>query len=180
MSEELLVLKEIADKLNGAEIPYMVSGSVAMNFYAQPRMTRDIDIVILLNTTNIKKFIGLFENEFYLDEETINSEVRRLGMFNLIHNKYIIKIDFIMQKDDNFSQTAFDRRLQIDIDGIKIYISSAEDLILAKLNRAKESFSEMQLRDVSNIKSLVKNLDFKYINQWIEELGLREIYNKVL
>ncbi len=180
MSEELDVLKEVAGKLNNAGFPYMLSGSVAMNFYAQPRMTRDIDIVIALETQDIRKFIDLFKDDFYLDEETVRSEVHRLGMFNLIHNKFILKIDFIIQKDDEFSATAFGRRRNVDIDGTKVSIISAEDLILSKLNWAKESMSEMQLRDVGNIKGLVENLDGDYIEQWIERLGLQEIYKKVI
>lgn len=180
MPEELDILKNVAEKLNGAGIPYMVSGSVAMNFYAQPRMTRDIDIVILLIPDDIQKFSELFKDDFYLDEETIRSEVDRLGMFNLIHNEYIIKVDFILKKDDEFGKMAFSRRKVIDVDGTDIYISSAEDLILAKLNWAKDSLSEMQLRDVANIRSLTKDLDYKYIDRWVNKLGLQEIYSKVV
>lgn len=180
MSEELDVLKEVAGKLNKADIPYMISGSVAMNFHAQPRMTRDIDIVIVLDQRNIQKFIDIFRDEYYLDEETIREEVSRSGMFNLIHNKYIIKIDFIIQKNDEFSHAAFERRLEINIDGVKIYISSAEDLILAKLNWAKESMSEMQLRDVVNIKNMAKDINYAYIDNWVVKLGLHEIYKKTV
>lgn len=179
MSEELAVLKEVAEKLNGAGIPYMVSGSVAMSFHAQPRMTRDIDIVIVLDAGNIQNFINIFKGEFYLDEETIREETKRFGMFNLIHNEYIIKIDFIIQKNDEFSRAAFDRRLEINVDGVKIHISSAEDLIIAKLGWARDSMSEMQLRDVANIKNMAKDIDRSYVDSWIKKLGLQEIYKKV-
>jgi len=179
MSEELEVLKEVAGKLNGAGILYMISGSVAMNFHAQPRMTRDIDIVIHLMPADIKKFMDLFKDDFYLEEETVRAEVERKGMFNLIHNKYIIKIDFILQKEDVFSRSAFGRRFKADIDGVMIDITSAEDLIIAKLNWAKDSMSEMQIRDVKNIKNYAKNLDIKYVEQWVDKLGLKEIYGRV-
>lgn len=179
MSEELAVLKQVAEKLNKAGISYMVSGSVAMNFHAQPRMTRDIDIVIVLGAGNVQNFVDIFKDEFYLDEETIREETKRLGMFNLIHNECIIKIDFIIQKNDEFSRSAFERRLKINIDGVKIYISSAEDLILAKLGWARDSMSEMQLRDVANIKNMAKDLDCSYMDNWIKKLGLQEIYKKV-
>ena len=46
MESEADVLKLVASRLNAAGIPYMVSGSMALNFYATPRMTRDIDIVV--------------------------------------------------------------------------------------------------------------------------------------
>jgi hypothetical protein len=49
MSDGLVVLKLVATPLNGAGIPYMLSGSMAMNYYAQPRMTRDLDLVVELS-----------------------------------------------------------------------------------------------------------------------------------
>ena len=49
VSEELQVLKEVARRLDDAGIPYMVTGSIAANFYTVPRMTRDIDIVVELS-----------------------------------------------------------------------------------------------------------------------------------
>jgi len=46
MPEELEILKEVCRRLETSKIPYMITGSTASNFYAVPRMTRDIDIVI--------------------------------------------------------------------------------------------------------------------------------------
>jgi len=80
MSEELEILKDVAEKLDGAEIPYMISGSVAMNYYAQPRMTRDIDIVITLEKNDVDRFVSLFEDDYYIDGETVKAEVARKGI----------------------------------------------------------------------------------------------------
>ena len=41
MSEQLDVLKLVAEQLHRADIAYMISGSMALNYYAQPRLTRD-------------------------------------------------------------------------------------------------------------------------------------------
>ena len=84
MSEELEVLKLVTHKLNHAKINYMISGSIAVNYYAIPRMTRDIDIVIEFNLSDINRFIELFQDDFYLDDEVIKTEIPRKGMFNLI------------------------------------------------------------------------------------------------
>lgn len=46
MITELDVLKDVCERLDRAGIAYMLTGSMAMNYYAQPRMTRDIDLVI--------------------------------------------------------------------------------------------------------------------------------------
>ena len=49
MTEELAVLKSVTGRLEAAGIPYMMTGSFAANYYAVPRMTRDIDLVVELD-----------------------------------------------------------------------------------------------------------------------------------
>ena len=178
MSEELEVLKIVTQLLNDAHIPYMISGSFAANYYAVPRMTRDIDIVIELKHDDVDRFTGLFEDDFYINKETILNEVSREGMFNLIHNQYIIKIDFIMKKSSAYQQTAFSRRKEILIEGRPMWYISAEDLIISKLVWARNSHSEMQLRDVRNIIETVKDLDAQYMNYWFRQLGLERLYKE--
>jgi len=179
MSEELEVLEIVTQRLNGMNIPYMISGSIAANYYTVPRMTRDIDIVVELGSADIDKFVILFQSDFYIDEDMVKKEVSRKGMFNLIHNQYVIKIDFIIRKESEFQDMAFSRRKAISIEDKPMWLISAEDLILAKLLWAKDSYSEMQIIDVRNLMITVKNLDREYIMKWILQLGLDEIYQKV-
>jgi hypothetical protein len=128
MSEELEVLKIVTRRLNEAEIPYMISSSIAANYYTVPRMTRDVDIVVEMEQGDIDKFVGLFEKDFYLNRETVTNEVSCRGMFNLIHNRYVVKIDFIINKSSAYQQTAFSRRKQVLIEQSPMWFVSAEDL----------------------------------------------------
>jgi hypothetical protein len=178
MSEELEVLKIVTSRLNKASIPYMVSGSMAANYYTMPRMTRDIDIVIKLVRTDIDKFVGLFQDDFYIDREMIKREVLQQGIFNLIHNRYIIKIDFIIMKSSAYQETAFSRKRDVLIKSSPMWFISPEDLIISKLNWAKDSHSEIQLKDVRNLIETVDGLDLKYIDNWITQLGLEQIYRE--
>lgn len=179
MSEELEVLKIVTRRLHKEDIPYMISGSIAANYYTIPRMTRNIDIILELKSPDIDKFINLFEGDFYVDKDMIRKEVLRAGMFNLIHNEYVIKIDFILRKELSFQSAMFARRKKIFIENNAMWFISAEDLILAKLHWAKDSYSETQLKDVRNLLTTVNNLDLKYIENWISQLGLYRIYKKV-
>ncbi len=178
MSEELEVLKMIADRLGKAGISYMVSGSIAANYYTIPRMTRDIDIVIELEPGRIDEFVGFFEADFYVDREMIANEVSRRGMFNLIHNPYVIKIDFIVKKSSTYQQMAFSRRKQVLIEQSPVWFVTAEDLVISKLAWARDSHSEMQLRDVASLIATVDNLDMKYIDNWVRQLDLEHIYKE--
>jgi len=178
MSEELEVLKVVTERLNRANIPYMVSGSMAANYYTVPRMTRDIDIIIELERTDIDKFVGLFQGDFYIDSEMVKREVLQQGIFNLIHNRYIIKIDFIIKKSSAYQETAFSRKREVLIKSSPMCFISPEDLVISKLSWAKDSHSEMQLKDVRNLIQTVDGLDLKYIDNWISQLGLEQIYKE--
>lgn len=178
MSEELEVLKIVTVRLNRANIAYMISGSMAANYYTVPRMTRDIDIVVELKDADIDRFVSLFEKDFYVDKKMIRDEVSLQGMFNLIHNQYVIKIDFIVRKDTEFQNISFSRRKKVSIEKNLMWFISAEDLILAKLLWAKDSHSEMQFKDIKNLIMTVNNLDSRYIERWISKLNLGKIYKE--
>ncbi len=179
MSEESEVLKDVCRRLESAKISYMITGSIAANFYAVPRMTRDIDIVIEIFAKDIDRMPALFKSDFYIEGESVAEAIKEHGMFNILHNRYVIKIDFIILKIIPYRTLEFQRRRPADFEGQKIWIVSPEDLILSKLFWAKDSFSEMQIGDVKNLLRMVHNLDRVYIEKWIEPLGLSAIFQKV-
>lgn len=122
MSEELEVLKQVTQRLEGAGISYMVTGSTAANFYSVPRMTRDIDIVVELLERDVERFISLFEKDYYLEPETVREAVKTRGMFNLIHEEYIIKIDFVVRQDTPYRRCEFSRRKKVSVDDQNFYL----------------------------------------------------------
>lgn len=180
MSLELDILNLTCNRLNQANIPYMLTGSFAANFYAVPRMTRDIDIVIAIQKSKIDTLIHLFQHDFYIDRGSIEDAISHKGMFNIIHNDSVFKIDFIVIKDEDYRHTEFQRRRQIQFDNNLIWIVAPEDLIISKLIWAKNSLSEMQINDVKNLFSSIKNLDNAYINLWVQQLELTHVYTKVI
>lgn len=178
MSEELEVLKDVAQRLDDLGIPYMLTGSFAANFYTVPRMTRDIDLVVELDAPHVPPFAREFKREFYCDDEMINVAVRQKSLFNLIHNRSMLKIDFIIRKDAAYRKMEFSRRKIIEVGGHTLWVVSPEDLILSKLAWAKDSSSEMQLRDVRNLLAGVPTLDKLYLEQWVKTLDLNDIYKQ--
>jgi hypothetical protein len=179
VSEELEVLKEVARRLDGARIPYMVTGSIAANFYTVPRMTRDIDIVVELSERDVGRFIPLFEKDYYLEPEAVRGAVKSKGMFNLIENEYVIKVDFVVRKSTPYRRREFSRRKRVPVEGQDLYIVAPEDLILSKLVWAKESKSEVQLADVRNLLKSVKKLNRRYLARWARELKVQSLYREV-
>ncbi len=100
-------------------------------------------------------------------------------MFNIIHQNTVFKIDFIILKNSSYRHIEFDRKRQVKLDDILIWIVSPEDLIISKLFWAKDSLSEMQLKDVKNLLKTLRNLDTAYLSKWVEALQLDAVYEKV-
>ena len=180
MSDEFNTLQTVAERLDQAHLLYMITGSVAMSFYAMPRMTRDIDIVIELRRDDALRLADIFKKDFYVDMEMISEAIRDVGMFNMIHDQTGVKIDFVVRKSERYRKIEFDRRRKIVVQGRELWLVSQEDLILSKLCWAKDSQSEIQLRDVKNLLNDPGSLDLNYLGMWAKELDIDQMYAKAL
>lgn len=178
MTEELETLLEMAARLEEAGIGYMVSGSMAMNYYAEPRMTRDIDIVVDMRAGDAERMLGLLEASYFVDLDMAKEAVRSRRIFNVIHRERLLKIDFVVRKECPYREEEFRRRRSVELEGKKIWLVSPEDLLLSKLCWAKDSHSELQLRDVRNLLAAVP-LDEVYVKRWAAELGVQALLAEV-
>jgi hypothetical protein len=172
MTDDLAILKLVTARLEAAGIAYMLTGSIAAGYYAEPRMTRDVDLVVELEADDGARVAALFEPEFLVDAEVVARAIQRQSMFNLIHIGAALKIDMIVRKDLPYRREEFLRRRQVTIDGQEMWLVSPEDLILSKLDWSKNSRSEVQWRDVRSLLRSVANLDEMYLNRWAGELGI--------
>lgn len=179
MISEADVIKDVARRLDSAGIRYMFTGSIAANFYTVPRMTRDIDIVIELIETDMERVIRLFEKDYLIDKGAVAAAIQEKRMFNIIHYQSVVKIDFIVRKENPYRLEEFSRRKMITFEDAKLYITAPEDLILSKLYWAKETMSELQLSDVRNLLKSVDSLDRDYLKKWADYLGVEDVYEKM-
>jgi hypothetical protein len=180
MTEQLEVLRDVASRMDQAGVPYMVSGSLAMNYYAQPRMTRDIDLVVEMQRGSVARLQKVLGEDYYFSTDAATAALARRTMFNLIHQRHLIKLDCIVRKDTEYRKLEFSRRRKVEVLGVQFYIVAPEDLVLSKLDWAKESRSEMQLSDVRNLLDAVSDLDRGYLTEWAKKLGLSELLGEVM
>jgi hypothetical protein len=173
MLSEIAVLKDVCARLALARIEYMLTGSMAMNYYAQPRMTRDIDIVVELGVSDASKIASAFQPDYYVPEESLRDALRDRGMFNLLHLESVVKVDLIVRKEELYRRTEFDRRILVKLPEFSAWLVSKEDLILSKLVWARDAESELQMRDVSNL--LSAEVDLVYLQRWAPTLNVDEL-----
>lgn len=178
MLSELDIARDVSRKLDDEGIHYMLTGSFAMNYYAMPRLTRDIDLVIELEDKDAKRFVALFEDDYYVSRDAVLRAISTESVFNLIHNQSAIKVDCIVRKNNDYRRVEFARRSVVDLKDFSMWIVSKEDLIISKLYWAKDSHSEIQLRDVKNL--LQSGYDTEYVENWTRKLGLTRLWQKIV
>src|SRR5690348_919763 len=121
------VLRRIVVALEAASIPYMVAGSLASWFYAMPRSTQDIDVVIDPDRASLDRFLGAIDPEaYYVDAEVARGALRTRGMFNVNDMATGWKVDLVVRKARPFSVEELRRRRPATLLGIDLYVASPE------------------------------------------------------
>jgi hypothetical protein len=108
--------------------------------------------------------------------KAVRSSIKRESLFNLIHLESVIKVDCIVRKNTPYRRAEFEWRQRIAIEDFSTWIASKEDLIISKLWWAKDSRSELQLRDVRNLAGT--GCDTAYVERWTRELGLDTLWRE--
>jgi hypothetical protein len=173
-------LRRVVTALERAQIPYMVTGSFASSAHGVVRGSRDIDIVITASEQQLRIFVAQFpSDQFYANEYDAVDALSHNSHFNIIDFGSTWKVDLIFQKQRDFSRVEFERRLPHVIQGVRVYVASPEDILIAKLERAKIGESERQIEDAAGvIATQGDDLDRKYVERWIEELDLHEQWRR--
>jgi hypothetical protein len=176
---ELDVLRDVRTRLERAGIEYMLTGSLALSYYATPRMTRDVDLVIAVDPDDAERLATAFERSYYVPPVSeLTRAIRARGMFNLLHVESGVKVDMVVRKDEPFRRAEFTRRARVPLAGFDAWIVSKEDLILSKLVWAKDSESELQRRDIRNL--LTSGADLAYLREWALRLGVDGLLEHLL
>src|SRR6185437_12334951 len=123
MTEQELLI-DCLKRLNRAEIAYMVTGSMASNFWGIPRSTHDLDFAIQLPAAVISKIIDEFSSDFLIDEYAIRAAYRPPFQFNAIHRLSSLKVDFWLPANIPFEREMFRRRAQKPIFGVPAWIAT--------------------------------------------------------
>ena len=170
MGEEELLL-DCLQRLNASALDYMLTGSMASNYWGIPRSTHDLDFVLSMLPADADRFIGVFQPDFFLQPESVRSAFRPPYQFNALDERSALKVDFWMLRDDDFEQEMFRRRQQHSVFGVPAWITTAEDIILHKLHWNRISPSNRQLGDAAGVYSVQSgNLDLEYVNAWASKL----------
>jgi len=146
-----LDFQTIFKELNGLGIDYLVVGGLAVNFHGVPRMTYDIDLMILLEPENILKLVTKLTQWGYkpkipidpmdlADETKRTSWILEKGMKAL--NFYsetlpIGEIDILIDTPVPYEELK-GRAIRVELQDVKIPTVSIHDLIELKLRAGRK------------------------------------------
>lgn len=176
-------LKRALEVLDALQIPYAIVGSWASGFWGDPRMTRDIDVVVRINVDHVPLMLACFPApEFYVSRPAMEEAIRLATQFNVIHPTSANKIDFMVVKQSRWGVAQLTRRRWVritpDCEG---FVAAPEDVILGKLLYYHEGGSDRHLSDIAGI--LAKSdevVDRNYVRELADELGVAAEWQLVL
>lgn len=168
--------RRMIEHLNQCKLNYMVVGSFASAYYSAPRSTADIDFVIEATPGQLTHLVADLQGSgYYAELDAALDALRHESLFNVIDSRTGLKTDLILRKSRPFDREEFARRVPTKLFDIQLFVASAEDVIISKLEWAKLGGSQRQIEDVAKVMAAQwKTLDQTYLSKWIGELELRE------
>ncbi len=169
-------LAPFLEPLERLGLPYCVTGSVAASVYGEPRLTADIDVVLLLKAGDVIRLRTAFPDaEYYVPpDEALFLEISRgtRGAFNLIHHATQFKADFYLAARDPLHTWALKHRRRISLEGGEAWIAPPEYVVLRKLEFLREGGQDKHVRDVRFILAATE-LDLAFVESEVVRLGVQ-------
>ena len=160
------LMSRIAAELKRAEIPYMIIGGQAVLLHGLPRMTKDIDITLGVDTQDLDKVAkSVAASGLEIIPEHFEAFVERTFVLPARHRESGIRVDFIFSFIP-YERQAIRRAKPVLLHGEPVMFASAEDVLIHKCFAGRP-------RDLEDARSiLIKNPDFDqaYVKRWLREL----------
>lgn len=180
--QERDLLAPFLEPLERLGLPYCVTGSVAASVYGEPRLTADVDVVLLLKAQDIAALRLAFPDETYdvPPDETLRQQVSRSsrGMFNLIHHDSQFKADIYLAASDPLHAWALAHRRRVDLDNGSMWLAPPEYVIVRKLEYLREGGQDKHVRDVRFMLAATP-VDLAWLENAVDRLGLRPQWQQV-
>jgi hypothetical protein len=175
----LLTLIHAWQTLQPLGMPMAVAGGLAVGLWKNPRGTRDVDLLIMVDPSKLPELLSAVSaagmrprtHSFPLELGGI-----RVALFDYrIPDTFMdIHVDLLFA-DDEYHSTAVSRRVPalLPINDLEVDVLAIEDLIIHKLiaNRMIDRADVVALLQANRSK-----IDFDYLKHWIDKLKLNALF----
>ena len=158
--------EKVFKALNKAKVKYVVVGGVAVVLYGYPRLTQDLDLMVLLEDINLGRFFDALKSIGYspkvpvLKEQFQNAQERKrwekekgMIVFSVVDTRPPFEmIDMFVGEPIKFKDV-YKKRASVRVGGITIPVISIDHLIRLKkkASRAKDLDDIVQLKHIKRL-----------------------------
>lgn len=178
-------LTPLVDAFEQLGIAYYIGGSVSSSLHGLARRTQDVDVIVDIGSSQVRLLVQRLQRDYYVDEQAWQDAVRRGLPYSVIHLGTMLKIDLMPLKRRAFTREEASRAQAhvLEAGTRPVRVASAEDAILTKLEWFEMGgrSSSRQWNDILGImKQQGAALDFPYLAQWADVLGVRDLLDQAL
>jgi predicted nucleotidyltransferase len=167
LSPLLKALRDLVTWLQSKHVPGIIIGGVAASILGRPRMTRDIDALVLLEEK--------YWDNFLLDGAKFGFVPRLTDCLNFARKSRVLLVRHKLSGIDvditfgtlAFEKEAITRAVWLDLKKIRLPLPVPEDLIIMKAiaHRPRD------LADIESILDVHTKLNLRRVRQWVKEFS---------
>lgn len=167
LSHLVSALRDLATWLKKEKIPGIVIGGVAVSLLSRPRVTRDIDAVVLLDAKMWGAFLASGKSFGFKPRMSDALDfAKRSRVLLLEHESSGIQVDISLGALP-FEIESIRRQKKIKVSNFIVPVATPEDLIIMKV----VAHRPRDLADVGMILEVTPQVDTKRISKWVKEFS---------
>ena len=143
----------------------MVFGGQAVLLYGEPRLTRDIDITLGVDTGRAASVLRVIDElQFRILVDDVDEFLRQTFVLPVLDPKSNIRIDFVFSLTE-YERQAIERGKTVQLKGVGVRFVSLEDLIVMKVIAGRP-------RDLEDVTSVIRKnpgFDRAWVERWLRE-----------
>jgi predicted nucleotidyltransferase len=163
----LSALRDLVAWLKAKRVEGLIIGGVAASILGRPRVTRDVDALVLLDEKDWGEFLSAGTEFGFVARVTDPLDFARKAKVLLVrHEPSGIDVDVTFATLP-FEKEAITNGVWIDIRGVRLPLPNAEDLIIMKV----VAHRPRDLADIESIMDAHPNLNLRKIRRWVKEFS---------
>ncbi len=181
MSGLTAALRDFVSLFERLDVPYVLMGGFAVRVYGIPRPTYDVDFTIAVVRERLPElYRAITESGYTVPEPYESGWVDQVAGMSLVRARLFfegsaIDIDIFLAESE-FQEELLARRKRQQVDGMPVWLVSAEDLILLKLIASRPR----DLVDIDDVLFIQGSLDEDYMRRWGEKLHVLSELDRAL
>lgn len=182
VAHELLdAMSEFARIFADHGVPYAMMGGVAAHVHGLPRPTFDVDFTIDVAGDQLSALYNAAENAgFHVPVAYRSGWIDRVAGMPIVKlgmklGNLGIDVDVFIAECE-YQHSMLSRRIESEIEGHRIWLVSAEDLIVLKAI----AYRDRDKSDIQDVLFMQGQLDTSYMRHWADQMGVLENLEEAL